>query len=153
MNQNPGDAARRPLTSTNVVLLIAGLAQIAATFTPAGHVRLLGDKTFIHLPNAGVAFVALGVLTTLVAIGPRGWWRWIPSLASAGLIVVVYARLRWEPTGGFADPLLRHVVSPTWGFIPMGLAIALSLVGSVPLRRTRRDAPAAEPARTTSRAG
>jgi hypothetical protein len=125
------------LSGANQFLVVAGLAQIAAAFSPAGSVRLLGPISFVHLPTAGAAFVVLGILTALVALAPRGWWRWIPGLASAVLLAVVYARLRYQPTGGFADPLLRRVVHPAWGFYPMGLAVVLGLVSATPFRLSR----------------
>jgi hypothetical protein len=143
MNQPSGSVDAPPRSGTNIVFLIAGLAQILAAFTPAGHARLLGAISFIRLPQAGIAFVVLGALTVLVAVRPRGWWRWIPGLASAALLAVVYARLRWQPTGGFADPLVRRMVRPAWGFYPMGSAIfvALAMAASIPLLYRSRPAP------------
>jgi hypothetical protein len=128
-----------PAFDTNRLLLIAGLAQVAAAFTPAGHVRFSGPLLFIRLPNAGIAFIVLGVFTALVALRPRGWWRWIPGLASAILLAIVYTRLRWEPSGGFADPLLRRMVRPSWGFYPMALTILLALGAAARTRIVRRD--------------
>jgi len=157
MNQPSSSVDTPPRSGTNLVFLIAGLAQILAAFTPAGHARLLGAISFIRLPQAGIAFVVLGALTVLVAVRPRGWWRWIPGLASAALLAVVYARLRWQPTGGFADPLVRRMVRPAWGFYPMGSAIfvALAMAASIPLLYRSRPAPAQplpapEPASETS---
>jgi hypothetical protein len=128
-----------PAFDANRLLLIAGLAQVAAAFTPAGHVRFSGPLPFIRLPNAGIAFIVLGVFTALVALRPRGWWRWIPGLASAILLAIVYARLRWEPSGGFADPLLRRMVRPAWGFYPMALSILFALGAAARTRIGRRD--------------
>jgi hypothetical protein len=51
------------LSGANQFLVVAGLAQIAAAFSPAGSVRLLGPISFVHLPTAGAAFVVLGILT------------------------------------------------------------------------------------------
>ena len=126
----------------NVFLLAAGLAQIAAAFTPAGRGRLVGVIPFIRLPNAGVAFVVLGILTALVALWRRGWWRWIPGIVSAALLTVVYMRLRWDPSGTFADPVVRRIVRPSWGFYPMGVAIFLSLAAPIRVGRRSRPAPA-----------
>jgi len=120
-----------PRSAANMMLLIAGLAQVAATFTPAAHVRLRGSIAFFRLPNAGLAFVVLAVITSLFAFAPRGWWRCIPALASALLSAIVYARLRWQPSGGFADPLLRHLVRPAWGFVPMAATVALALIAGL----------------------
>jgi len=135
MDQIPG----RPLPPRvtfrlNPFLLIAGLAQIAAAFTPAGHVAMRGSIAFIRLPNAGAAFVALGLLTAFLALRPRGWWRWLPGIISIVLLVVVYTRLRWAPSGGFFDPVLRRVVHPAWGFIPMTLAALLGLGAAASVR-------------------
>lgn len=137
---HPSDNVNTPTPAfdANRLLLIAGLAQIAAAFTPAGHVRFVGALPFIRLPNAGIAFVVLGALTALVALRPRGWWRWIPGLASAILLAIVYARLRWEPSGGFADPLLRRVVRPSWGVYPMAITILLALGAAARTRIVRR---------------
>ena len=144
MDQPSGTIDAPPRSGVNFVFLIAGLAQILAAFTPAGHARLLGAISFIRLPQAGIAFVVLGALTVLVAVRPRGWWRWIPGLASAALLAVVYARLRWQPTGGFADPLVRRMVRPDWGFYPMGSAIvlALAMAAFIPFLHRSRSAPA-----------
>ena len=120
--------------------MIAGAAQVAAAFTPAAHVRFRGSIPFFRLPHAGIAFVVLGIVVALVAFAPRGPWRLIPALASAALCAVVYARLRWEPSGGFADPLLRNLVRPAWGFVPMAIAVALALVGAL-ASATRKAAP------------
>ena len=125
------EIARPSRSATNVLLLIAGLAQLAAAWAPAAQVRLRGSIAFFRLPNAGVAFVVLAVITALFVFTPRGWWRCIPALASAVLCAVVYARLRWEPSGGFADPLLRHLVRPAWGFVPMATAVALALIAGL----------------------
>lgn len=148
MDQHSGDMdLQSSRFGVDRFLLIAGLAQIGAAFTPAGHVRFVGTIPFIRLPNAGVAFVALGLLTSVVALRPRGWWRWIPGLASAVLLGIVYARLRWEPSGGFADPLLRRVVRPAWGFAPMTLSISLALAA---MARVRRGPSPTGPRRTSS---
>ena len=142
MNQHFDNTVAALRSRANVFLLIAGLAQIAAAFTPAGRGRLLGVIPFIRLPSAGVAFVILVILTALVALWRRGWWRWIPGLASAALLTVVYMRLRWDPSGTFADPVVRRIVRPSWGFYPMGVAIFLSLAAPIRLGRRGRPAPA-----------
>lgn len=128
-----------PTVRLSRFLLVAGLAQVAAAFTPAGHIRLLGSVSFIRLPTAGAAFVFLGLLTSLMALRPRGWWPWIPGIASIVLLAVVYERLRWAPSGGFFDPLLRRVVRPAWGFIPMTLAALLVLVAAARVRLRARS--------------
>jgi hypothetical protein len=148
MDQHSDNTVAAPRFQANVFLLIAGLAQIAATFTPAGRGRLVGALSFVRLPNAGVAFVVLGILTALVALWRRGWWRWIPGLLSAALLTVVYMRLRYQPSGTFADPLVRRIVHPSWGFYPMGVAILLSLAAPIRIGRRARPAPV-EPAPET----
>jgi hypothetical protein len=40
----------------------------------------------------------------------------------------VYFRLKRNPSHTFVDPLLRHLLHPSWGFVPMGAAVLLSLV-------------------------
>jgi hypothetical protein len=145
MKQYSGNTIAAPRFEANLLLIVAGLTQIVAAFTPAGRGRLLGAIPFVRLPQAGVAFVVLGILTALVALWRRGWWRWLPGLLSAALLAVVYMRLRWQPSGTFADPLVRRIVRPSWGFYPMGVAILLSL--AAPIRLGRRTGPApVEPA-------
>jgi hypothetical protein len=123
-----------PALAPNRFFLAAGLAQVSATFTPAGHVRLLGNVLFIRLPTAGVAFIVLGLLIGATAFWPRGWWRWFPGIASLGLLAVVYARLRWAPSGGFFDPVLRRAVQPAWGLVPMTFAALLMLAAAATVR-------------------
>jgi hypothetical protein len=110
-------------------LLVVGLLQVAATFLPAAHVRLLGDMPFVRLPTAGVALMVLGLLTSAAALRP-GWWRWLPPVASAVVVAVAYYRLRYSPAGSFIDPVLRRTVRPTWGFTPMAVVILLALIAA-----------------------
>jgi MFS family permease len=146
MNQHSDNTIAAPRFEANLLLIVAGLTQIVAAFTPAGRGRLVGVISFAHLPKgAGVAFVVLGILTALVALWRRGWWRWLPGLLSAALLAVIYMRLRWAPSGTFADPLVRRIVHPSWGFYPMGVAILLSLAAPIRLGRRTRPAPV-EPA-------
>ena len=112
------------------LLLAAGALQIAALFTPAVRVRLAGTTAFIHLPTAGITLLVLGVLTACIALVRRGWWQWLPGILSGLVLVVAYSRIVHAPSGSFADPLLRHAVHPAWGFVPMGIAVFLALVGA-----------------------
>jgi hypothetical protein len=121
----------------NRFLAIAGLTQLAAAFTPAAHVRLLGDKTFASLPTAGLLFVSLGIVTTLTALWPRKPLPWISPFVSAVLTVIVYAKLRWAPSGGWVDPVFRRVVKPTWGFGPMSIAVLMALAAAWLAHRTQ----------------
>ena len=129
----------------NHFLLIAGFAQVAAAFAPAGYIRLRGHISFIGLPSAGLAFLVLGLLTALTALRPHGWWRWIPGLTSIGLLSVVYAKLRYAPSGGFFDPMLRRVVRPAWGFVPMALAALFTLVAAATVRLESRASLSDQP--------
>ncbi len=128
-----------PASAFNRFLLVAGLAQVAATFTPAGHVRILGNVSFVGLPSAGAAFVVLGLLASVTALRPRGWWRWGPGVVSLALLAVIYMRLRSAPTGGFFDPVLRRVVQPAWGFFPMTFAALLMLSAAAAVRFDLRN--------------
>lgn len=128
----------------NIIFGMAGIAQIAAAFIPAAHVRTRGSIPFFRLPNAGMAFLVLGVLTALLAFTRLGWWRAIVPLASIVLTAVVYMRVRLEPSGGFADPLLRHLVRPAWGFVPMFAAGVLGLIVSILAGLVRRESEAAK---------
>ncbi len=123
-----------PAFRINHFLLIAGFAQVVAAFAPAGYIRLRGHISFIGLPTAGLAFLVLGLLTVLTALRPHGWWRWIPGFISVGLLCVVYAKLRYAPSGGFFDPMLRRMVRPAWGFVPMALAALFMLVAAATVR-------------------
>jgi hypothetical protein len=120
---------------TSRTLVVAGLLQVAATLTPALRVRLIGPTLFLRVPDAGAFLLALGVLTIAVALRPGGWWRWVPGLLTAALLAVVYSRIVHTPSGTFIDPVLRHAVHPAWGFIPMSIAVAVSLVGAALVRR------------------
>ncbi|AHG92776.1 Protein of unknown function DUF2809 (plasmid) [Gemmatirosa kalamazoonensis] len=119
------------------VLLVAGLLQLAAVFTPAAHARVVGGVPFVRLPTAGVALVTLGAATLVVSLWRRGWWRRVPGALSALVLAVVYWRLTRAPSGTIADPLLRRVLHPSWGFVPMTLAVLLALVGTVRWREPR----------------
>jgi hypothetical protein len=126
-----------PRRETSRVLFAAGVLQIAATLTPAVRVRLVGATLFFRLPDAGALFLALGALTIAVALRPHGWWRWGPGVASGALLAVVHSRIVHAPTGTFIDPVLRHAVHPAWGFIPMSVAVLVSLTGAALVRTPR----------------
>jgi hypothetical protein len=115
-------------------LFVAGLLQVVAAFTPAARVRVIGPLPFVRLPTAGVALVILGLCNVGVALRPRGWWRWLPSIASALVLALVYWRLHRNPSHTFVDPVLRHLLHPSWGFVPMGLAVLLGLIGAARIR-------------------
>jgi hypothetical protein len=125
------------------LLLGAGCLQLAALFAPAARARLLGPVSFARLPNAGVALAALGALTIAAALLPRVRWRWVPGALSAAVLGVVYWRLSRAPSGTFVDPLLRHVLHPAWGFVPMTAAVVLGLVGAVDTKGADVTAPRA----------
>jgi hypothetical protein len=42
----------------------------------------------------------------------------------------MYWRIVTAPSGTFIDPLLRRAVDPGWGFVPMGIAALVSLLGA-----------------------
>ncbi|MEO7087071.1 MAG: hypothetical protein ABI442_19160 [Gemmatimonadaceae bacterium] len=109
-------------------LFAAGVFQLAAVFTPAARVRLAGVIPFFKLPNAGLALVILSLFTILVAIKPHRVVRWVPTVLSAIVVGVAYSRISRAPTGHFFDPLVRRLVHPAWGFIPMATAILVALI-------------------------
>ncbi|MEP6618800.1 MAG: hypothetical protein ABJE47_05780 [bacterium] len=115
-------------------VIAAGVLQIAALFTPAAHVRLLGDISFFRLPTAGAVLLGLGLLTLGLTLHPGRWWRWLPGLASAAVLAISYWRIVYSPSATFADPLLRHAVHPSWGFVPIGAAVAIGLLAVAGLR-------------------
>ncbi|MBV9880594.1 MAG: hypothetical protein JO180_08860 [Gemmatirosa sp.] len=127
-------AGTAPRPNVSRTLLAAGVLQLVATLAPAARVRIVGGVSFLRLPTAGVALVALGALTLAVALRPRGWWRWLPSGLSAVVVAAVYWRLGRSPSGTFVDPVLRHALHPSWGFVPMAAAVVLGLVGAARAR-------------------
>jgi len=136
-------AARR----INRTMFIAGLLQIASVYAPAARVRIYGVVPFHRIPNGGVALLTLGVLTLVVALRPTGWWRWVPAPLTAAVLAVVYWRITHNPSLTFVDPLLRRLIHPSWGFMPMGAAVLGSLVGAAAVRGPK---PVGAPARSTS---
>lgn len=125
---------KRLFSRADPLLFAAGVLQLAATLTPAAHVKVLGAVSFVRLPTAGSALVGLSVLTLTLSLLPRGWWRWLPALLSAVVTGLVYWRLRRSPSGTFLDPLLRHALHPSWGFVPMSVAILVNLAGAARMR-------------------
>jgi hypothetical protein len=123
----PNESTRAPVDR---VLLAAGCLQLLAGFAPAARARVIGAVPFARLPTAGLTLAVLGVLTIAVAVWRRGWWRWAPGVLSGLVLGVVYWRLTHRPSATFVDPLLRRVVHPSWGFVPMAAAVLLSLVGA-----------------------
>ena len=105
--------------------------------------RIYGIVPFLRVPNGGVALLTLGVLTIVVALRPIGWWRWVPSPLTAGILALIYWRVTHNPSRTFVDPLLRHLMHPSWGFVPMGIAVVIGLVGAAMVRVPRR-APGAQ---------
>jgi hypothetical protein len=97
-------------------------------------VRIYGLVPFHRVPSGGVALLTLGVLTIVVALRPIGWWRWVPAPLSAAVLALVYWRITHDPSRTFVDPLLRHLMHPSWGFIPMALSVLISLVGAAMVR-------------------
>jgi hypothetical protein len=134
----PSSAAIRP----DRLLFFAGVLQVLATFTPAARMRVVGGVPFVRLPTAGATLVVLGLLTLAIALRPHRWWRFIPSMLSSAILVVVYFRLKRNPSHTFVDPLLRHLLHPSWGFVPMGIAVVLSLVAAARVGRGQIPAPA-----------
>lgn len=112
------------------MLLFAAIVNVAALFTPAIRVRIVGTTPFVRLPDAGLVFAVLATLACAVAFARRGWWRALPAALTGVLTAVVYARVLFSPSGTFVDPVLRHAVHPAWGFIPMALAALLGVLGS-----------------------
>jgi len=76
-------------------------------------------------------------LTMVVALRPSGWWRWVPAPLTAGVLAMTYWRLTHNPSLTFVDPLLRRLIHPSWGFVPMTLAVLVSLVGAAMVRLTK----------------
>ena len=74
-----------------------------------------------------------------MALLRRGWWRALPGGLTAVVLAVVYWRLARAPSGSFVDPVLRHAVRPSWGFVPMGIAVLVGLIGATRTRRTVRE--------------
>jgi uncharacterized membrane protein HdeD (DUF308 family) len=103
--------------------------------------RVVGGVPFVRLPTAGATLVVLGLLTLAIALRPHRWWRFIPSMLSSAILVVVYFRLTRNPSHTFVDPLLRHLLHPSWGFVPMGIAVVLSLVAAARVGRGQIRAP------------
>ena len=115
-------------------MFFAGLLQIASVYAPAARVRVYGFIPFHRIPTGGVALLTLGVLTLIVALRPTGWWRWIPAPLTAAVLTVVYWRITHNPSLTFIDPLLRRLVHPSWGFVPMSAAVLGSLAGAATVR-------------------
>jgi hypothetical protein len=86
--------------------------------------------SFIRLPTAGAALVGLAVVTVTIAALPRRWWRVLPGLLTVVILWIVRWRLLHAPSGTFIDPVLRHTLRPSWGFVPMGMAALLSTMGA-----------------------
>jgi hypothetical protein len=116
------------------LFLAAGLLQLASSLAPAARVRVAGGLPFHQVPSAGPALLALGVFALVVALHPRGWWRWLPGGFTAAVLAVAYWRLARAPSASFLDPILRHAVDPSWGFVPMALAALLALVAAARVR-------------------
>jgi len=109
----------------------AGIVQVIATFCPAIRVRLWGGVSFLQVHAVGGVLLVLGGIVAIAAW--RGWTRWLMggSLLSMLIVVAMYFRIVTRPSGYFVDPLLRHVVHPGWGFVPMTVAILFALVSAV----------------------
>lgn len=121
----------------NRTLFLAGLLQIASVYSPAARVRIYGVIPFHRIPNGGAALLTLGVLTLVVALRPGGWWRWVPASLTAAVLAIVYWRITHNPSLTFVDPLLRRLVHPSWGFMPMSAAVLGSISGAAMVRRPR----------------
>ena len=112
-------------------MVLAAVLQLVSTFAPAAHVRLVGPVSFVRLPTAGAAIVGLAVVTITAAGLPRRWWRMLPGLLTGAILWIVYWRLRHAPSGTFIDPVLRHTLRPSWGFMPLGFAAFLSAAAAM----------------------
>jgi hypothetical protein len=123
-------AARR----VNRTMFVAGLLQIASIYSPAARVKIYGLVPFLRVPHGGVALLTLGVLTMVVALRPIGWWRWVPGPLTAGVLAFIYWRVTHNPSRTFVDPLLRHLMHPSWGFVPMSVAVAVGVTGAAMVR-------------------
>lgn len=128
----------------NRIMFVAGLLQIASIYSPAARVRIYGFVPFLRIPNGGVALLTLGVLTLLVALRPIGWWRWVPGPVTAAVLALIYWRLTHNPSLTFVDPLLRRLMHPSWGFVPMTIAVVVSLIGAATVRLSK-VAPRSQP--------
>ena len=124
------------------MLLAAGLLQIAAIVTPAASAPVAGSVPFHDVETAGALLLVLGLLNLVVALRPAGWWRWLPGALTAVLLALMYWRIVTAPSGTFIDPLLRRAVEPGWGFVPMGAAALLSLLGAARARHAAASPPA-----------
>ncbi len=119
--------------------LACGVAEIIASFTPAVHIPIGGNITFAALPHGvGAVIVALGLLTVLGAIPQNGRWQWLPSALLLFVLATVYERVVTDPSRTFADPLLRRVIHPAWGFPTMvTIALVCIIAGIVAHSRAR----------------
>jgi len=118
-------------------MFLAGLLQIASVYSPAARVRIYGVIPFHRIPNGGAALLTLGVLTLVVALRPTGWWRWVPAPLTAAVLAIVHWRITHNPSLTFVDPLLRRLVHPSWGFLPMSAAVLGSVIGAAMIRQPR----------------
>ena len=122
---------------TSRTLLAAGCLQLAALLTPAARMRIVGAIPFYKVPTASVALAVLAALTIAVALRPRGWWRWLPSVGTALVLALTYWRLVYAPSQTFVDPVLRRTLHPSWGFYAMFAAVLVGLIGAALVRAPR----------------
>ena len=121
-------------------MFVAALLQVAAIFTPAVRVRILGTIPFLRLPKAGVVLLILAMLSVAAAFRPSNRWRWLPGVLSASVVGVAYWRIVTAPSGSFVDPLLRRAVHPAWGFALMSVAVACSIAAAFTANAPRSTA-------------
>lgn len=129
---------------SRMLAYVGGILQSVAAFLPAVRVRLYGTASFLRVHAAGGVLLALGIV--LIVAANRGRWRWVGVVAGVSLavIVVMYVRIVTAPLRMFVDPLMRHVVHPAWGFVPMTLGAVSGLWAAVATAGTSRvsDVPA-----------
>jgi len=128
--------------ASRLLLVAAGLLQAAAMLAPAARAPLAGSIPFRGVEPAGALLLVLALLNLVVALRPAGWWRWLPGALTAVLLALMYWRIVTAPSGTFIDPLLRRAVEPGWGFVPMGAAALLSLLGAARARHAAASPPA-----------
>jgi hypothetical protein len=121
---------QRQRPPVNRLLIVAGLMQLASLAAPAARVRLYGVMPFFKLPNAGIALAMLAGLTVIVAFFAHRWWSSVPPALSGVILIVAYWRIVNAPSGYFFDALVRRVVHPAWGFVPMTAAVVLALAAN-----------------------
>jgi hypothetical protein len=115
-----------------------GILQSVAAFLPAVRMRLSGTASFLRVHTTGGVLLAFGIV--IIVAANRGRWRWVGAIAGISLVatVLMYVQIVTAPMRMFIDPLMRHVVHPAWGFIPMTFGTVLGLCAAIWSARTSR---------------